>query len=167
MISMTKKLIYLFMIFTTINCKSEHTDSNSKILFYHRNILGYEDQRYSDFLAISNYDKNRKKAKELYEIAIKYIDTVKANKVVNSITFMAKDVDRPELYWDSEIWGDEKKNCIVSFWFNRLDVASFKDTLKLYNIVIWKKDVPVIYGINRQKAEMDSILNSDVPLINN
>ena len=102
---------------------------------------------------------------QLYRIAAKYQDTVKAEHQVKSITFMAKDVAGPDLYWDSEYWTHEMKYCLIGFNFEYQQ--NKKDSLELNTITMWKDSHPYMYDVGRNSPFpeiRDSILSSQVPL---
>ena len=60
---------------------------------------------YSDYLAISSYESKPATARQLLQVANSYLDTARAKRPVDGITIVAKDVETPELIWDSEIFG--------------------------------------------------------------
>ncbi len=165
---------YIGILFTLMlagyncsNSSSTEKKASGRVLFYHRNRLGLnEDAEYDDYLAISNYRNNTMTARDFYNIAKKYADTVKANLEVNSINIMGKDINGPRLHWDSEIWGEEKKYCVISFSFKRNRPSQAKLPIELTNITIWKNSIPLMYNLGRQKKLMDSVLNSPIPLNN-
>lgn len=129
--------------------------------------LGSDPGTFDDYLVITNYYLHPMTANELYKIAVTYLDTVNARLDVNDLTIMAKDAEKPELYWDSEIWGREKHFCLVSFGFSDFSKLSLGTPKELVLITLWKDATPTLYfrGKNKiNKPVLDSILNSPVPV---
>jgi hypothetical protein len=154
-----------------ISCNYPQTTviKTSPIQFYHRVKLGLDPQTYDDFLALADYKSHPKTAAELYKIAKHYIDTVKAKLEVNSVTFLAKDVDGPKLYWDAHIWNQEKEYCLITFEFNHFKKEFLNKPLKLNGITLWKDALSTTYDVgndDRDKWELDSILKSPKVLQN-
>jgi hypothetical protein len=151
----------ILLLAALISCSRQNT--KAKIQFYHR-MLSENNHviSSSDFLAISKYSDSPLSAMQLYAIAVKYHDTVKTKYQVKSITFMAKDVTGPDLYWDSEIWTHEKKYCLIDFDFEYQQ--NKRDSLELNTITLWKDSHPYFFNVGRDKEEMDSILSSPVPI---
>jgi hypothetical protein len=118
--------IFAFLLFIcAIACN--RAERSQQMIFYHRG-EGYKDSAifYYDYLAITHYNDHPRTAKELYLMARHYVDTVQADHVVRSVTFLAKDVSGPRLNWDSEVEDQEREKAIVSFVFS---YPSLKDTV--------------------------------------
>jgi len=162
------KLIILLFSFIQFGCNDPKKDRlPNQFLFYHRDVIGINDyDTYSDVVAITNYENNTLTAKQLFQIARKYVDTVKANRPVSEVVFMGKNISGPQLHWDSEIWGKQKKYCIISFGFSNDFEKNIGKPIKLICVFIWKNANFISYFINKQDKQIDSVLNSPVQLDN-
>jgi hypothetical protein len=160
--------IFKNILLVTVMASCTRQDSKSNIQFYHRSI-GENNHviSYDDFLSISRYSSNRFMAMELYKIAVRYHDSVRARYQIRLVTFMAKDISGPEPYWDSNIWAEDEKYCLIAFGFKYKQDKG--DSLELNAITLWKDSYPHLYdaGKDRQFAKkLDSILSSPALLSN-
>jgi len=88
---------------------------------------------------------------------------------------MAKNVESPKLYWDSEILGQERKYFLVTFDYVHSSFGTLNKNRQLNSITIWKHAESIIYYqhyfYNNEKRTggtklIDSILNSFRPMLN-
>ena len=161
-------IIGLLMVLLLGSCDNQKADNaKQKIFYYHRMRLGSDPGTFDDYLTITNYYSHPMTAKELFKIANAYLDTVKALLEVNDLTIMAKDAEKPELYWDSEIWGREKHFCVISFGFSDFSKRLLNKPRELVLITLWNDAKPTLYFRGKEKVGLpvlDSILNSPVPV---
>ena len=157
-------IIFMLLIFS---CHQKKKVLNHPILFFHRDETetnGY--LTFDDYLAITNYENNTMTAKELYEIAKHYIDTVRARRVVSNVTFLGKDIDHPLLEWDSDIYFEQKRYFIIGFGFNSNFERNMGKPIKCIDIFVWKNAKSISFFGGKQEKAMDSVLNSPIPLNN-
>ena len=143
--------------------------------FYHRDRLGEEASSYPDFLAITNYESRPDTARQLLKLANSYLDTAHAKLAIEGVTFMAKNIEFPKLYWDSEILEQERKYFLVTFDYKHSNFGNLPKIRQLNSVTIWKHGEPIIYYqqdfyLNGKRMEgkdlIDSILNSLQPVMN-
>jgi hypothetical protein len=139
-----------------------------KYVFLHRNLLGTNDYlTYSDFIAVNNYKNGTMTTDEFYRAAVTYLDSVKAKRPVGSLTFLGENASEPQLYWDSEIWGTQRKYCIIGFIFSNNAEMYADSPRKVMGITIWKNAKTInFYWKEAQHGPFDSVLRSPAPLTN-
>lgn len=172
---MKRLFVILCVILTVTGCQI-HSHGLQEIKFYHRDRLGDGgSSSYSDYLAISNYESRPATARQLLQLANSYLDTAHAKLVIEGVTFMAKNVESPKLYWDSEILGQERKYFLVTFDYVHSSFGTLNKNRQLNSITIWKHAESIIYYqhyfYNNEKRTggtklIDSILNSFRPMLN-
>lgn len=100
------------------SCDNE--DKGNKIRYYYRDLLsknGYET--FKDYLVITNYKDGTLTIKQFADIAKSYLDTVKAIKPVDGVTFVGEGrwTKLPKAGWD--YFDEQKKYMIISLMFDR------------------------------------------------
>jgi hypothetical protein len=165
-------------LFINFNACRTNKNPGQEIKFYHRVKLGSSDYgtaSYSDYLTISYYENKPATAQQLIDLANLYLDTAHAKFPIEEITFIAKNVETPKLYWDSEILGRDRKYFLVTFDYTHTVFDSVNRKKQLNSITVWKNTEPSIYHQNyfysngkrgEGKNLIDSILKSTQPLFN-
>ena len=172
---MKRLLIILWLLGMQTSCRFPRNEPQT-IRFYHRDRLGDgEVYIYSDYLAISSYENKPATARQLLQVAESYLDTAHAKRPIDEVTFVAKDVETPELIWDSEILGQERKYFLISFDYVHSIFDTVNTNRQLRMITIWNHGEPTLYYQDHAFGSVpyrlgtnliDSILNSLKPLLN-
>jgi hypothetical protein len=111
-----KRLFVIFCLVISGNGCRIRNSVPQETKFYHRDRLGDDgSSRYSDVLAIGNYESRPATARQLLQLANSYLDTAHAKLAIEGVTFTAKNIESPWLVWDSEILGQERKYFLVTF----------------------------------------------------
>jgi hypothetical protein len=171
-----KRLFIILCILSIENSCRFHSNEPQTIRFYHRDVLGEGGaSSYSDILAISSYETKAATARQLLQIANAYLDTSRPHLPIDEITFMAKDIESPQLIWDSEIFDRQKKYFLISFAYTHLVFDTVKSNRQLRMITIWNHSEPTLYYRDQASDNgtfrigtnlLDSIVNSSKPLLN-
>lgn len=165
---------YCFMIFLLINntnCRPQK-DSKQQIQFYYRrvsNTNGYET--YMDEFKITNYENRTVIAKDLYEFAKHYVDTVHTSMPVSSVDFVGQKPgeDLPENPAEDP-FNTEKKKFLIGFAFdNFLEKNKGKSAIELHDLSVSTKKEVTFYQLRypEDKVIADSILDSTQPFESN
>jgi hypothetical protein len=165
---MRQTIYYVIIFIFFLGCDAKHERMEKpKFNLYHRGITTSSDFiTYSDYLLIINYENNIWTANELYETGKKYIDSVNQKFTVSEITFLAPNPYKDTKNWNSEIWGDLKKYCVISFGFNNVFKYNVGVPITLNSIIIWKNGVPRMRAKTPNRVFIDSVLNSKIPISN-
>lgn len=174
-----KGLFLIICLSFAVNSCRTSNNWRQVVKFYHRDKLGDAEAgslRYSDYLAINNYEAKPATARKLLQLANLYLDTVHAKLAIEVITFMAKNVESPKLIWDSEIASKESKYFLIDFAYVHSIFENENRNRQLNSITIWRHGEPTTYyphyyyTKNGERVEgtnfIDSILNSSVALVN-
>lgn len=168
-----KVSVYYLLLFSSILfCNCFYSDQ--KISFHDRVVLGMNGvSTYLDYLKVENYKDGSFTAKQLCEIANRYIDTVKADKIIKGVIFLGQKnfYKLPEHMFNvsSERVG---KLSILGFTFiEDKNVSKFKDvvhSMKLKTITLFKNgEHQTFYITNAEdKKIIDSVLASTEPYNN-
>lgn len=99
-------------------------------------------------------------ARDFLNVALKYLDTVKADKPVSAISFIGRSPDGhiPKGNWSTI--PDQRKYLIIDFCFSNNFEINRNKPLVLNNIGIWKN----AEFFDFYNTRMDSVLKSPVPL---
>lgn len=172
---MRKLFVIIFLIISGNGCRVGSSPPQVT-KFYHRDRLGDDGSaRYSDYLAISNYESRPATARKLLQLANSYLDTAHAKLAIEGVTFMAKNMESPWLVWDSEILGQERKYFLVTFDYKHSAFGNLNKNRQLNSVTVWKHAEPIMYYqhsfyLNGKRMEganlIDSILSSPQPMLN-
>lgn len=139
-------------------------ESKINLRFYFRDILGHNEYKtYADNLVIENYSNNIYTMNELADIAIRYIDTVKADRHLTGVTFLGEQTNNP---LPLGMWKNAEKYSkyfVVAFDFNNsLESDSIHNKSKIVMITMYENGEPKIYD----EQNVDSLLRTK-SLLNN
>ena len=165
--------IILFILSTGCCLKDadnkKYLDKNKEIIWYHRESGAINEyETYFDYLMIRNYENMT--IKQFCNIAEKYIDTVKSDKPVSSVTFIrTASFDCVPKYPDSYINSHEGyKDLLIDVGFeNGLPQNANKKRPEIDGVTIYiGKDFKDYhsYTPNKRKS-MDSLISIKDPLI--
>lgn len=119
---------------------------------------------YSDIIKVTNYKNGSVSLKQFYQVALQYIDTIKADKPVNEIYFIGEKAGYtlPTVNNDDQDqFFERRRNYIIQFQFQRT-YRNDTSNISLYGVTFWKNGTEVImYYNNNTKRFIDSILNSN------
>jgi hypothetical protein len=159
-----------YTITVIISCSSNIiTKSKYEIIFYKRDIAGGSDNgiladtTYFDFLIVAGYVDGSLTVNDFYRIATKYIDTVKADRQVSSVTFLGQKPfhELPYPSYNNPI----SKYRLLSFDFS---TTKKKDNITLENIALYydKEIINFWSSIPNDKKGIDSLLKLNIPYSN-
>ena len=156
--------MFLFVCIN-ISCKNKMEKKPvPQILRYYRVDIGVGSYyTYYDLLRVMNYENNTMFAKDLLNVAFKYLDTVRSDKPVSGINFIGEvhGTTLPPANW--KYLQVQKKYFIIRFGFSNNFIQNKNKPFTLNSIAIWKNGRSLDYT---KKEEIDSILKSRIPLDN-
>ncbi len=130
-------------------------------------INGYDT--YFDNFKITNYTNKSVLASDLFSFAMKYIDTVHADRPVSHVFFTGEKPSQ-NLPKPSEDYFDKaRKQALLWFTFNNnFPQNKGKRIVELSDLTVWKNrdSKSYDYSVPSQKRIIDSILNSKEPFDN-
>ena len=109
-----KKILSFIFFLNIISCDSKDIySSDHSLSLYYRDIGGNNGFiSYLDVVAINNYQNKTFSIKQLYNLAKNYVDTVKADRPVSTVTFIGKS-PRKSLPNPNDDLFDSKKNILL------------------------------------------------------
>lgn len=161
---MKKYFFILFCVFSS--CTTKEKNNTHQVYLYYRDLGGNNGYvTYMDYVVIDNYEDYIYTIRQLFEIAKKYIDTVKSDKPVSAVTFVGKPYNKslPKPGWDT--YTEQKKRFLIGFGFeNSLRKYANKRNPDANVISLWNDNTPQIF---LSEKSIDSLLNMQQRFSNN
>lgn len=167
----------LFLLTTSNQCLSQDCNryikfgnsDKKEIFYYSKHVIGIDNYfTYSCSIVITNYENKSMTVKDFWDIALKFLDTIKFDKQISNVLFLGqvKDGYLPDTNYCFN--DEERKFAIISLGFdNNFPQNANKKQFDLHDLTFWKKGKPKKEIYLMDSAKKNEILSSDKKVDNN